>query len=103
VCPHTSGGSEANHCTGEPTILDVKRTALFLGALLTSDRVRVMGVDGKIGPLLVDAMQKQCDDGTLPTVACERKLLIRYEATDTGGGWFYFRHHSIHISSKKVM
>jgi hypothetical protein len=34
VCPHTSGGVDQYHCTAAPTILDVKRTALFLGAFL---------------------------------------------------------------------
>jgi hypothetical protein len=102
VCPHTTSGSDAYHCTGEPTILDLKRTALYLGAFLTSDRTRVIGVDGRIGPLVLPAIQKLCDDGTLPKVSCDRKGLIAYEPTDTGKGWYKFHHHHFHVSLKKV-
>lgn len=102
VCPHTSGGAEQYHCTGAPTILDVNRTALFLGALLSSSRTRVIGVDGRIGPLVVPALQKLCDDGTLAKVSCDRKGLIGYEATDTGKGWYKFHHHHLHVSLRKV-
>ena len=52
VCDHVLGGYDQYHCTGEPYRLDLWRSTLFLGALLTSDRVRVIGVDGKIGPLV---------------------------------------------------
>jgi len=102
ICPHTSGGVEQYHCTGEPTILDVKRTALFLGAFVTSSRTRIIGVDGKVGPLVSTAMTKLCEDGTLPKLACDRKSLITWEATDTGRGWFQFHHHHLHVSVKKV-
>jgi len=102
VCPHTSGGYDAYHCTGAPTILDVRRTALFLGAFVTSDRTRIIGVDGKIGPLVVPAMQKLCDEGTLPRLSCDRKSMIAYEVTDTGRGWYKFHHHHFHVSLKKV-
>jgi hypothetical protein len=102
VCPHTSGGYDVYHCTGAPTILDVKRTALFLGAFLTSDRTRIIGVDGKIGPLVVPALQTLCDDGVLPKLACDRKNMIAYETTDTGRGWYKFHHHHFHVSLKKV-
>jgi len=102
VCPHTSGGYDVYHCTGEPTILDVKRTALFLGAFLTSDRVRIIGVDGRIGPLVVPSMVKLCEEGVLPKLSCDRKSMIAYETTDTGRGWFKFHHHHLHISLKKV-
>jgi hypothetical protein len=102
VCPHTSGGVDQYHCTGAPTILDVKRTALFLGAFLLSDRTRIIGVDGKIGPLVVPAMQALCDDGSLPKLSCDRKTMIAYETTDTGRGWYKFHHHHFHVSLKKV-
>ena len=102
VCPHTSGSTEQYHCTGDPTILDIKRTALYLGAFLTSDRTRVIGVDGRVGPLVLPVIQKLCDDGTLPKAACDRKALIAYETTDTGKGWFKFHHHHFHVSLKKA-
>ena len=102
VCPHTSGGVEQYHCTGAPTILDVKRTALFLGAFLTSDRTRIIGVDGKVGPLVGPALLSLCEAGTLPKLACDRKSMIAWETTDTGRGWYKFHHHHFHVSLKKV-
>jgi hypothetical protein len=102
ICPYTTGGVDQYHCTGAPTILDVKRTALFLGAFLTSDRVRVIGVDGQVGPLVIPEMQKLCDAGTLPKIACDRKGYLAYETTDTGKGWYLFHHHHLHVSLKAL-
>lgn len=102
VCPHTSGGKDVYHCTGTPTILDVKRTALFLGAFLTSPRVRVIGVDGKIGPLVSPVLLDLCDEGVLPQSACDAKSKLAWETSDTGRGWYKFHHHHLHVSLKKV-
>ena len=53
VCPHAN-----NHCTGTPNTLDAPRSALLLAKLLESGQVRIVGVDGKIGPIL----KKEIDD-----------------------------------------
>jgi hypothetical protein len=98
VCPHTSGGQDQYHCTGAPTDLDVDRTALFVGALLTSSRVRVIGVDGQVGPLVEGAMTKLCQRGTLPAAACANAARIAYEVTNQGRGWYQFHHHHLHVS-----
>lgn len=102
ICPHTTGGAEQYHCTGAPTVLDVKRTAMFLGAFLTSPLVRVIGVDGQVGPLVVSELQRQCDAGLLPKSSCDRKGFLTYEVTDEGRGWFTFHHHHFHVSLKRV-
>ncbi len=103
ICPHTTNGYDAYHCTGAPTILDVKRSALFLGALLLSPRTRIIGVDGKVGPLVEPAIESFCADGTLPQAACDNLTRLAWETTDTGRGWFKFHHHHLHVSLKKVL
>lgn len=97
VCEHTSGGSDAYHCTSEPTLLDPWRTALFLGHMHASPQLRVIGVDGRVGPLVESALAQLCDGGWVTGDACSGHS-ITWEATDTGRGWFYFHHHHLHIS-----
>jgi hypothetical protein len=97
VCAHTSGGADQYHCTGEPTMLDAWRTALFLGHLHISPQVRVIGVDGRVGPLVDSALAQLCDGDWVDTEACTSHA-ITWEATDTGRGWYHFHHHHLHIS-----
>jgi hypothetical protein len=99
ICEHTEGGQEVYHCVKAPTILDLWRHTLFTGALLTSTRVRVIGADGKVGPLVEAAMPTLCASGWLPQTACDKVAYkLAYEETDTGMGWFYFHHHHTHVS-----
>jgi hypothetical protein len=92
VIPHTC--RNRNHTR--------QRTSVFLGALLSSARVRVIGVDGKIGPLVTEAMQHLCAAGVIPAAGCANKARITWEATDTGGGWYLFHHHHLHVSLKRM-
>ncbi len=99
VCEHTENGSDAYHCVGAPTALDMWRNALVLGAMTTSRRVRVIGMDGKVGPLVTAALPALCRDGYLDKTACTRaRSLLTFEETDQGYGWFRFHHHHFHIS-----
>lgn len=86
-------------CVAVPNILDVRRTALFVGILLDHPRLRVIGVDGQVGPLLVQAIGQLSQAGWLsanaPTVAQQK---LAYETTDGGLGWYYFHHQYMHIS-----
>ena len=104
ICPHNKpDGTDAYHCTGAPDHLDVWRSALVLGALFTSDRVRVIGCDGKVGPLVLAALPKLCAEGFLPAQSCKvAKSKLAFEVTDGGAGWFAFHHHHFHISLKSV-
>jgi hypothetical protein len=102
VCPHTSFGKDAYRCTGDPDNLDLRRTALFIGTFLTSDRVRVIGVDGRIAPLLIPTIEKLCGDGVLPALSCERTEMIASETVNRGWGWYYFHHHHFHVSMLKT-
>jgi hypothetical protein len=99
ICNHTANGVDQYHCMAEPTSLDLWRHALFLGAVFESTRTRVIGVDGKAGPILISAMNQLCADGWLPAASCNN-IVLAYETTNTGQGWFQFHHHHSHISLK---
>jgi hypothetical protein len=99
ICNHISGGQDQYHCVGEATMLDLWRHALFLGYVFESSRTRVIGVDGKTGPMLDAAIAELCDLGWLSGLACNNPAL-GYEVTDQGYGWYYFHHHHSHISLK---
>jgi hypothetical protein len=104
VCPHMTNGADQSHCVGAPDNLDVDRTALVLGAFFTSSRVRVIGVDGKVGPLVLAAMAKHCQKGLLPQDACTKATAgLAFETTDQGRGWYLFHLHHFHVSLKPVM
>ncbi len=100
VCPHTSGGKEAYHCTGAPNILDVARSALYISKMLESSRVRVIGVDGKIGPLLKTQAQSLYNKGLISAASYSAfSKKVAYETTNTKMGWYYFHHHHMHLST----
>jgi len=102
VCEHTINGQDQYHCTKPPHLMDLWRNALFLGALMSSNRTRVIGVDGQIGALAMQAMEVLCADGWLDAFACTAKdYLLAYEVTNTGKGWYNFHHHHLHISLKQ--
>lgn len=102
ICLHKNGNQDAYHCVSEPTILDAWRTAMFLGLLLQSPRTRVIGVDGKVGPIAERAMDILCDTEWLTGTPCTSNRALAYETTDEGRGWYYFHHHHLHISLKAM-
>ncbi len=100
VCEHVEGGRDAYHCVGEPTMLDPWRTALFIAKLHDSPQVRVIGVDGEVGPMVEDAVASLCANGWLDgSQACRRgSLSLAFETVDEGRGWYRFHHHHLHVS-----
>lgn len=103
VCDHIDGGQDTYHCTSEPYDLDIWRTALFLAHLHDAViqgrfQMRVVGVDGKVGPLVVSAIDELCNTDWYTGPACSQKL-IAFEETDEGRGWYYFHHHHLHVST----
>lgn len=99
ICNHVSGGKDQYHCVSAPDSLDLWRTTLYLGALMTSSIVRVIGVDGQAGALVESAMPALCATGWLPAKSCTAvQSKLAYEVTDTGMGWFQFHHHHMHLS-----
>lgn len=99
VCEHTSGGKDQYHCVSAPDKLDLWRTTLYLGAMMSSELVRVIGVDGQVGPLVESAMPALCSTGWLPQKSCTAvKSKLAFETTNTGMGWYQFHHHHMHLS-----
>ncbi len=99
ICEHSDGGGDAYHCTSAPHLLDPWRQAMFIGALFEHPSLRVIGCDGKAGPMIDAAIKTLCEDGWLS--ACSKNKLT-YEVTDKGYGWYYFHHHHIHVSFKST-
>lgn len=97
VCPHMIDGIDQAHCVGHPARLDVRRTALFIGTLFESPGTRIVGVDGRVGPILRDELNALCDAGTFSGAACDR-IRLGYETEDTGRGWYHFHYAHMHVS-----
>ena len=97
ICPHVTGGVEQWHCTAPPTILDARRTAMFIGFMFESTHVRIIGVDGAAAPPILRALKRACADGTIEPDACAR-VRLGYETSDTGRLWFYGHHNHMHVS-----
>ena len=83
ICEHVSGGQDQYHCVGEPTSLDVWRTALVLAKMHDNPNLRVIGVDGKAGLLVTSAITQMCNQGWISGNACTN-LKLAYEVTDEG-------------------
>jgi hypothetical protein len=97
ICDHYESGTEAYHCTQWPHLLDPWRTALFLGSLYEHPSLRIVGCDGKAGPILRYAFETLCAEGWIDSYACSHPRLT-YELVDEGRGWFTFHHHHMHVS-----
>lgn len=97
ICDHYENGAEAYHCTATPHLLDPWRQALFIGALQEHPDLRVIGCDGKAGPMLYKAMDTLCNDGWMTPESCGTYKLT-YEETNNNYGWYLFHHHHIHVS-----
>ncbi len=101
VCDETNASStKVNHCTAAPDTLDLSRSTFFLGKIFESGRIRVAGVDGKIGPLMMKEADKLYKQQMLSSRALRMlKKRLRWEITNTGQGWFYSHHHHVHVST----
>ena len=92
---------DAFHLLSEPYALDVWRTALFIAYLSEHPRTRVIGVDGKIGPVLEGAFDELVAMGWIEA-GLRDSIPLAYEIEDTGRGWFLFHHHHLHLSTYPV-
>ncbi len=99
VCP-TGDGVDAYRCVKPPDTLDAKRTALFIGTLFESDRVRIVGVDGKVAKPVLDQIRRLCASGMLSADACAR-IKLGYETELTGKHWYYGHHNHLHVSLER--
>jgi hypothetical protein len=102
VCDHTLNGGDVYRCTATPHLLDVWRTALFIAALHDHPHLRVVGCDGKVGPMVEPAIAQLCAAGWVDNAACSPSTLaLAYETIDKGHGWYRFHHHHMHVSFGK--
>jgi len=97
VCDYFDDGVMFEHCTAPPHLLDPWRQAVFLGALFEHPDLRVIGADGKIGPVLEYYMDLLCDLDWIDPAACSSPPLA-FEPTNMGWGWYFSHHHHIHVS-----
>lgn len=103
VCEHSVNGLEQYHCVQQPHLLDIWRTSLFIGALMSSSRVRVIGVDGKVGELVLETLDWLCGNGWFAQSICDNATSrLAFEVTNTNMGWFLHHHHHLHVSLKAV-
>jgi hypothetical protein len=101
VCPHTDArGKERWRCVAAPTHLDAWRTALFIGAFLEEPQIRVIGMDGLVGPPVLEAFDELCATGWIDRAACARRRLIQFETRNRGRGWFFGHHNHLHAAWK---
>ena len=96
VCDQNGGNTDGSFCNAgaaQTHVVDVPRQAYFLAKLFESPRVRVIGVDRVIGPILIAEAERQGGLGwiTEPALQALRAKLA------FGDGW-PFQHHHIHVS-----
>ncbi len=99
VCP-TGEGKDAFHCIARPNKLDAKRTALFIGTLFESTRVRIVGIDGRAAKPIRDQLKRLCATSVLTADSCAR-IRLGYESEPTGRQWFYGHHNHLHLSLER--
>ena len=101
VGEHYDGHFDAFHLTGPPYALDFWRTALFIAYLSEHPRVRIIGVDGKVGLVLDKALDELVLTGWI-NQELRNRIMLAYEVTDEGRGFYYHHHHHMHLSINPV-
>jgi len=101
ICDYYDNESLVYNCVDEPYALDRWRTALFLAYLSEHPRLRVVGVDGKAGPILHDTLDELVASGFIAS-SLRARIPLTYEVTDLGRGWYSFHHGHLHISMKPL-
>lgn len=97
VCLHFDEYTDALHCVGEPYALDPWRNALFVAYLSEHPRLRVVGVDAKIAPVLNNALDSLVGLGWIDA-ALRDSVALAYEEVGTGQYWELTHHHHMHAS-----
>lgn len=97
ICKPTRFGIGVNRCTKMSKLLDPWRTALLIAYISEHPEIRVIGVDGKVGPVIESALDQLVQAGWL-TEAERGNIPLIYEEENTGLGWFYFHFHHMHVS-----
>lgn len=97
VCKHSEFGIFVYHCTEKPRLLDAWRTALFIASLAEHPLLRVIGVDGQVGPVIEAALDQLVQAGWVD-VRLRSEIPFTYETVDEGMGWYLYHYHHMHIS-----
>lgn len=96
ICDAAGGSNDGFYCTAAAStqhVVDLPRQTYFLAQLFGSARVRVVGVDPVIAPLLVNEADRQLALGWISQA--ERDAFTTHLAS--GNGWpFMFR--SLHVA-----
>lgn len=91
------GNEHQLHLVTDPVTLDRWRTALFVAYLSEHPHLRVIGVDGRIGPVLEETLDELV---TLGWIDSELRfgIPLAYEVEDGGLGWYLFHFGHMHVS-----
>lgn len=97
VCgPRENANNDGYYCTSTAGhVVDLPRTAYFMAVLNLHPRLRVIGVDQMLAPLITEAAKKLRDDGAI--TAAQYTSLVNKLAY--GDGW-PFHHHHMHVSMR---
>jgi hypothetical protein len=91
-------GEYCNEGAAETHIVDLKKTAFFMAKLYDSPRLRVIGADRVIGPLILESAQELADlSEDDPKHISDAELSKFHTHLTWGDGWPYHHHH-IHVS-----
>ena len=96
ICDANGGSNDGAFCAASATqthVVDLPRQAYFMAMLLGSPRVRVIGVDRMIAPLLQAEALRQKDLGWITSTATQ----AFQTKVASGDGW-PFHHHNIHVA-----
>ncbi|MEO0605492.1 MAG: hypothetical protein AAF211_28940, partial [Myxococcota bacterium] len=98
ICRHGTDADDQRYCLDAPVTLDVRRAALLTGLLAEDPRVRCVGVDGRVGPLLVEARAALREAGRLAARPDDK---LCFETEDTGRGWLRGHHDHLHVAGAR--
>jgi hypothetical protein len=98
VCDAAGGSHDGYYCAASAArthIVDLPRTVTFIAALLRSPRVRAIGVDRVLGPLLHAEAARLRARGAITQADYDE--LVSPARLTWGDGW-PFHHHHMHLS-----
>lgn len=96
ICGPTENNQDGSFCTEAATtqhVVDLPRQVRFMTLLLDHPRLRVIGVDKVIHPLLLAEADRQLEEGLIT-----QTQRSRFNTKVTSGDGWPFHHHHIHVS-----